>query len=59
MDHKTIINNELRAKIERDIELFFAKGGKVTQCEPCQFAKPEGGKATVDRGFKINDRLFR
>jgi hypothetical protein len=45
----TDCRQELREKIERDIQVFFAKGGKVKELPPMAFTS-----STVDKNFYIN-----
>ena len=48
----TSTNQEIRERLEKDMAVYFAKGGKITQCEYGVY----GNKGNSDRGFVVNNQ---
>jgi hypothetical protein len=48
-----LTDKELQEKLDRDIEKYLGKGGKITQCEPFTFS---GGKSYKDPALAFNVR---
>lgn len=56
------INNELRKKLEHDIDAFFSKGGEITHCPPCtlsdSFKRKENEMSSILKSKKQKQVLL-